>query len=88
MRVNVFSTQLQVEYTILTSPTGDWIRAISSWSYEPLNGLAIHEAAKSLFSIRSYFKAEYSSALGTEPATSHSAVKRFTIWANPSAVHI
>lgn len=64
---NVFNTQLIVEYTILTSPTGDWIRAISSWSYEPLNGPAIHKAAKALSAIRSYFKTEYLSALGTEP---------------------
>ena len=67
LSVNVFSTQLLVEYIILTSHTGDWIRAISSWSYEPLNVLAIHKAAKSLSAIRSYFKTEYSSALETEP---------------------
>ena len=44
---------------------GDWIRAISSWSYEPLNGLAIHKAAKAPSSICSYFKAEYWSAAGS-----------------------
>ena len=65
LSVNVFSTQLLVEYTILTSPRGEWIRAISSWSYEPLNGLAIHKAAKSSSSICSYFKAEYWSAAGS-----------------------
>ena len=65
LSVNVFSTQLLVEYTIPTSPPGDWIRAIFSWSYEPLNGPAIHKAAKALSSICSYFKAEYWSAAGS-----------------------
>ena len=88
LSVNVFSTQFLVECTILTSPRGDWIRAISSWSYEPLNGLAIYKAAKALSSICSYFKTEYWYAQGIEPATSHSAVKRSINWANPSAVHI
>ena len=67
LSVSVFSTQLLDEYTILMSPTGDWIRAISSWSYEPLNGPAIHKAAKALSSICSYFKAEYWSAAGSNP---------------------
>ena len=65
LSVNVSSTQSLVEYIILTSPTGDLICAISSWSYKPLNGLAIHKAAKAPASICSYFKAEYWSAAGS-----------------------
>ena len=88
LSVNVFSTKLLVEYTILTSHIGDLICAISSWSYEPLNGLAIHKVAKALSSICSYFKAEYWSAQGIELATSHSVLKRSINWANPSAVYM
>ena len=56
-----------------------------TWSYEPRKGLAICRAMV-VPSFFSYFKTQsIGPTLGIEPATSRSAVKPSTDWANPAA---
>ena len=57
-----------------------------TWSSEPREGLAICRA-KAVPSFLSYSKTlSVGPVAGIEPATSRSAVKRSTDWANPAAV--
>ena len=71
--------------TIFTSPTGDGT-AISTWSSEPREGPAVCNA-KALPSFLSHFKTlSIGPALGIEPMTSGSAVKRSTDWASSATV--
>ena len=68
-----------------TSPNGDGDRHFT-WSSEPGEGPAARRA-KEVSSFLSYFKTpSMGPTLGIEPATSLSAVKRSTDWANPAAV--
>ena len=56
-----------------------------TWSSEPRESLAA--SAKEVPSFLSYFKTlSNGPATGIEPATSRSAVKRSTDWANPATV--
>ena len=60
-----------------------------TWSSEPREGLAICSRAKVIPSFLSNFKTlSIGLTPGIEPATSRSAVKRSTDWANPAAVEI
>ena len=59
-----------------------------TWSSEPREGPAACRA-KEVPSFLSYFKTlSIGQAPGIEPATSRSAVKRSTDWANPAVVYI
>ena len=87
MSVKVFSMKVLIGDTIFMSPTRDGT-AIFTWSTEPREGLAAYNA-KVVSSFLSYFKTlSIGPAPGVKPATSRSAVKHSTDWANPAAVKI
>ena len=78
---NVFSTKILIWYTILTGPP--FYLVIRR---EAREGLAICRA-KAVPSFLSHFKTlSIGPVPGIEPATSRSAVKSSTDWANPAAV--
>ena len=82
LSVNGFSTKALIRDTIFTSPTGD------GTATEPGEGLAICRV-KAVPSLLSHFKTlSIGSVPGIEPATSRSAVKRSTNWANPASVKL
>ena len=85
LNVNVFSTKVLRRGTIFTSPAGDRTAILrGQWTTEPREGPAAC-SAKGVPSFLSYFKTlSIGPAPGIEPATSRSAVKRSTDWANPS----
>ena len=59
-----------------------------TWSFEPHKGLAVRRAEQAP-SCRSYFKTlSIGPTPGIEPATSISAVKCSTDWANPATKHL
>ena len=59
-----------------------------TWSFEPHKGLAVRRAEQAP-SCRSYFKTlSIGPTPGIEPATSVSAVKCSTDWANPATKHL
>ena len=87
MSVKVFRMKVLIGDTIFMSPTRDGT-AIFTWSTAPREGLAAYNA-KGVSSFLSYFKSmSIGPALGIEPATFCSAVKRFTDWANPATVKL
>ena len=83
--VNVFSTKVLIGDTIFYI---SWWRRDRhfTWSSEPREGLTAC-SAKEVPSFLSHFKTlSNGPAPGIEPATSRSAVKRSTDWANPAAI--
>ena len=85
LSVNVFSTKVLIGDTIFY--VSNWRRDHHfTWSSEPREGPAACRA-KGVPSFLSYFKTlSIGPAPGVEPATSPSAVKQSTDWANPAAV--
>ena len=85
LNVNVFSTKVLRRGTIFTSPAGDRTAILlGQRTTEPREGPTAC-SAKGVPSFLSYFKTlSIGPAPGIEPATSCSAVKRSTDWANPS----
>ena len=85
LSVNVFSTKVLIGDTIFY--VSYWRRDRHfTWSSEPREGPAACRA-KEVPSFLSYFKTlSIGPAPGIEPATSRSAVTRFTDWANTAAV--
>ena len=87
MSVNVFSTEVLIGDTILTSPTGDGTAILrghpSHAKVQPPAGQRKYLHFSVIFKTLSI-----GPALGIEPATSRSAVKRSTNWANPAMVKI
>ena len=82
LSVNVFSTKVLIGDTIFTSPTWDGTAILRQWLSEPREGLLVCRV-KAVPSFLSYFKTlSIGPAPGIEPATSRSAVKRSTDWAN------
>ena len=78
LSVNVFSTKVLIRDYFLRD-------CHFTWSSEPREGLPVCRA-KGVPSFLSYFKTLcIDPAPGIEPATSRSAVKRSTDWANPTA---
>ena len=83
MSVNIFSTKVVIGDTIFYVSYWSRDRHLT-WSPEPCEGLAAR-SAKGVPSFLSYFKTlSIGPAPGIEPATSRSAVKRSTDWANPT----
>ena len=82
----VFSTRVLIGDTIFY--VSNWRRDRHfTWSSEPREGLAAC-SAKKVPSFLSHFKTlSNGPAPGIEPATSRSAVKRSTDWANPATVN-
>ena len=81
LNVNVFSTKVLIGDTIFTSPNGDGTAI--------LRGHPSHAKVYPLAVQRKYL--HFSVILrpwGIEPATSRSAVKRSTDWANPATVKL
>ena len=84
LSVNVFSSKVLIESTIVMSPTGRELHFTCMWSSEPCKDLAICRA-KEVPSFLSYFKTlSVGLLLEIKPTTSHSAVKFCTDWANPA----
>ena len=85
LSVNVFSTKVLIGDSIFY--VSYWRRVCHfTWLSEPREGLATHWA-KEVLSFLSFFKTlSVGLASRIEPATSRSAVKRSTDWANPAAV--
>ena len=85
LSVNVFSTEVLIGDTIFY--VSYWRRDRHfTWSSEPRESLAAC-STKVVPSFLSYFKTlSIGQAPGFEPATSRSAVTRFTDWANTAAV--
>ena len=80
--VNVLSTKVLIEDTIVTSPFGDGT-TFFTWSSMPCKGPVIC-SAKVVPSFLAYFDTlSIDPALGIEPTTSCSAIKHSTDWANP-----
>ena len=85
LSVNVFSTKVLIGDTIFYFSYWRGDRHFT-WSSEPREGLAAC-STKVVPSFLSYFKTlSIGPAPGIEPATSRSAVTRFTDWANTAAV--
>ena len=81
LSVKVFSTKELTGDTTFTSPTGDGTAILRG---DPREGLAAC-SAKGVPSFLSYFKTlSIGPASEIESATSRSAVKRSTDWANPA----
>ena len=81
MSVNVFSSKVLIGDTIFTSPNGDGTRRHFTWSSQPREDLA----ACSAKGVPSQLHVKTLSIVSTpeiEPATSRSAVKHSTYWAN------
>ena len=85
LSVNVFSTKVLIG--TLFFYVAYWRRDRHfTWSSEPHEGLAAW-SAEGVPSFLSYFKTlSTGPALGIKPATSRSAVKRSTDWADPASV--
>ena len=78
LSVNVFSSNVPIEGTIVMSPTGRELHFTCMWSSEPCKDLAICRA-KEVPSFLSYFKTlSIGPLLEIKPTTSHSH------WANPA----
>ena len=85
LNVNVFSTKVLWRGTIFTSPAGDRTAILRGQRTTELREGPAACSAKGVPSFLSYFKTlSIGPAPGIEPATSRSAVKRSTVWANPS----
>ena len=84
LSVNVFSTKVLIGDSIFY--ISYWRRDhLSTWSSKPRKSLPAC-SAKGIPSFLSSFKIlSIGPALGIEPVTSRSAVKRSTNWANPAA---
>ena len=81
MSVKVFSTKVVTGDNIFTSPTGDGTAILRGLAEIAVQREYLH------FSVILIKTLSIGSATGIEPATSRSAVKRSTDWANPASTN-